>query len=138
MPPTERYLGVAAGPYSLALPLLTVRQILDVGGAASTVPTDPRALGVAPISLAALLDKPPQPGRPGLLLFDGHSGPVLLSVCGVTGVFDAPAPSPLPKTVACRWPGLIRGVLASEAGRQRLVLDPRVLMGLVEAAEARA
>ena len=138
MAATERYLGVEAGPYSLALPLLTVRQILDVGGASSTAPTDPRALGVAPISLAGLLDKPAQGARPGLLLFDGHSGPVLLSVCGVGGVFDAPAPRPLPKTVACRWPGLLRGVLALEAGALRLVLDPRVLMGLVEAAEARA
>lgn len=134
----ERYLGVAAGPYALALPLLTVRQILDVGGASSTAPTDPRALGVAPISLAALLDKPAQPGRPGLLLFDGHTGPVLLSVCELSGVFDAPPPLPLPGTVSCRWPGLIRGVLANEANRLRLVLDPRVLMGLVEAAEARA
>ncbi|MCC7109181.1 MAG: hypothetical protein IT382_07835 [Deltaproteobacteria bacterium] len=138
MSDTERYLGVAAGPYSLALPLLTVRQILDVGGSSSMAPTDPRALGVAPISLAGLMDKPPLPGRPGLLLVDGHSGPVLLSVCGVSGVFDAPPPLPLPKTVACRWPGLVRGVLGSAAGQRRLVLDPRVLMGLVEAAEARA
>lgn len=138
MADTDRYLGVAAGPFALALPLLTVRQILDVGGVSSTAPSDPRALGVQPISLAALLDKPRQEGRPGLLLFDGHTGPVLLSVCGVTGVFDAGAPLPLPRTVACRWPGLIRGVLVDPAARLRLVLDPRVLMGLVEASEARA
>lgn len=134
----ERYLGVTAGPYALALPLLTVRQILDVGGASSMAPSDPRALGVAPVSLATLLEKPPCAGRPGLLLFDGHLGPVLLSVCGVSGVFGAPAPTPLPKTVACRWPGLIRGVLAREGRELCLVLDPRVLMGLVEAREARA
>ncbi|MBI1944794.1 MAG: hypothetical protein HYS27_03810 [Deltaproteobacteria bacterium] len=133
MSDTERYLGVSAGPFSLALPLLTVRQILDVGGASSMAPSDPRALGVEPISLARLLDKPAQPGRPGLLLFDGHIGPVLLSVCALSGVFDAPAPQPLPRTVACRWPGLVRGVLSHPEGKLRLVLDPRVLMGLVEA-----
>lgn len=133
MSDTERYLGVSAGPFSLALPLLTVRQILDVGGASSMAPSDPRALGVEPISLARLLDKPAQAGRPGLLLFDGHIGPVLLSVCGLSGVFDAPAPQPLPRTVACRWPGLVRGVLSHPEGKLRLVLDPRVLMGLVEA-----
>lgn len=133
MPETDRYLGVAAGPFALALPLLTVRQILDVGGPSSMAPTDPRALGVEPISLARLLDKPAREGRPGLLLFDGHIGPVLLSVCGVSGVFDAPAPRPLPRTVACLWPGLVRGVLSYPERTLRLVLDPRILMGLVEA-----
>lgn len=133
MTETDRYLGVVAGPFTLALPLLTVRQILDVGGPSSMAPSDPRALGVEPISLARLLDKPAREGRPGLLLFDGHIGPVLLSVCGVSGVFDAPAPAPLPRTVACRWPGLVRGVLGEAGGALRLVLDPRVLMGLVEA-----
>jgi hypothetical protein len=135
---TERYLGVSAGPYTLALPLLTVRQILDVGGSSASAPSDPRALGVEPISLARLLDKPAQGVRPGLLLFDGHTGPVLLTVCQVAGVLDAPPPRPLPKTVACRWPGLVRGVIETKEGALRLVLDPRVLMGLLEATEARA
>lgn len=172
----QRYLGVDAGPFRLALPIETVRQILDVGGAQASAPTDPRALGVAPVSLARLLGARPREGRPAFLLFDGHSGPVLLSTCVLGRVIDAGAPRPLPRTVACRWPGLIRGVIddavldtvaddlpaappaapsaALAAGSAaalpdrvaagaapapaslRLVLDPRVLMGLVEAAEA--
>ena len=128
-----RYLGVLAGPFRLALPLGTVRQILDVGGAQAEAPSDPRALGVLPLSLARLLGAEPAARRPALLLFDGHTGPVLLSTCVLGNVIDAPAPTPLPRTVACRWPGLIEGVI-DDAGL-RLVLDPRVLMGLVEAAQ---
>jgi tetratricopeptide (TPR) repeat protein len=71
--------------------------------------------------------------KQALLLFDGHTGPVLLSTCVLGNVVDASTlPRPLPKTVACRWPGLIRGVIDDPPGL-RLVLDPRVLMGLVEA-----
>jgi hypothetical protein len=129
----ERYLGVRAGPFRLALPFETVRQILDVGGTQASAPSDPRALGVEPISLARLLGAQPTLERPALLLFDGHTGPVLLSTCVLGGVVDASAPPrPLPRTVACRWPGLIRGVIDDAPGL-RLVLDPRVLMGLVEA-----
>ena len=127
----ERYLGVRAGPFRLALPLGTVRQILDVGGEQGQAPTDPRALGVLPVSLARLLGAEPAARRPALLLFDGHTGPVLLSTCVLGNVIDAETPKPLPRTVACRWPGLIRGVIDDDG--LRLVLDPRVLMGLVEA-----
>lgn len=133
----QRYLAVRAGPFRLALPLEAVRQILDVGGAQASAPSDPRALGVAPLSLARLLGSEPGPHRPALLLFDGLSGPALLSTCVLGNVIDADAPRPLPRTVACRWPGLVRGVLEDEPrtkGGLRLVLDPRVLMGLVEAA----
>jgi hypothetical protein len=130
----DRYLGVDAGPFRLALPLETVRQILDVGGEQASAPTDPRALGVEPLSLATLLGAAPSDRRPALLLFDGHSGPVLLSTCLLGRVFEGAAPRPLPRTVACRWPGLVKGVVDESAGSLRLVLDPRVLMGLVEAA----
>ena len=130
MSTTERYLGVQAGPFRLALPLPAVRQILDVGGDAAQAPSDPRALGVEPLSLAKLLEMEPRPGRPALLLFDGHTGPVLLSTCLLGAVLDAAPPRPLPRTVACRWPGLIRGTIDDDG--LRLVLDPRVLMGLVE------
>jgi hypothetical protein len=135
----ERYLGVGAGPFRLALPLETVRQILDVGGAQAVAPADPRALGVEPISLARLLGAAPSALRPALLLFDGHTGPALLSTCLLGGVIDADEPPrPLPRTVACRWPGLIRGVIEDDVDHLglRLVLDPRVLMGLVEAHDA--
>ena len=128
---SERFLGVRAGPFRLALPLGTVRQILDVGGEAASAPTDPRALGVLPVSLARLLGAEPVARRPALLLFDGHMGPVLLSTCVLGSVVDADPPRALPRTVACRWPGLVRGVI--DDGGLRLVLDPRVLMGLVEA-----
>ncbi len=191
---TVRYLAVRAGPFRLGLPLEAVRQILDAGGEQAQAPSDPRALGVLPLSLAELLGAEPLERRPALLLFDGHTGPVLLSTCVLGAVVDAPPPRPLPRTVACRWPGLIRGVIddddataidtsaldtgavdtgardtgavdtgardtgardtgavdasAIDAGdvdggaavarprrrRLRLVLDPRVLMGLVEAA----
>ena len=134
----QRYLGVRAGPFRLALPLEAVRQILDVGGEQASAPTDPRALGVLPLSLARLLDSEPVARRPALLLFDGLSGPVLLSTCVLGGVVDAATPRPLPRTVACRWPGLIRGVLHLQAQDDglRLIIDPRVLMGLVEAETA--
>jgi hypothetical protein len=133
----DRFLAVEAGPFRLALPLEAVRQILDVGGELAQAPTDPRALGVEPHSLARLLGDAPSKQRPALLLFDGPIGPVLLSTCVLGRVFDAPAPKSLPRTVACRWPGLIRGALhdstLDDVGGLRLVLDPRVLMGLVEA-----
>lgn len=136
----QRYLGVEAGPFRLALPLETVRQILDVGGAQASAPTDPRALGVEPVSLARLLGAAPREPRPAFLLFDGHTGPVLLSTCMLGRVLDvSAAPRPLPRTVACRWPGLIRGVIEDLGEEEpaavglRLVLDPLVLMGLVEA-----
>lgn len=129
---TQRFLGVRAGPFRLAMPLEAVRQILDVGGDQASAPTDPRALGVLPLSLAKLLGSEPVARRPALLLFDGLSGPALLSTCVLGRVIDAAPPRPLPRTVACRWPGLIRGVLVDEG--LRLVLDTRVLMGLVEAA----
>jgi hypothetical protein len=64
------------------------------------------------------------------LLFDGLDGPVLLAACALTGVFDAPPPTPLPETVACRWPGLIAGIVRHEG--PRLAIDPRMLMGLLE------
>jgi hypothetical protein len=132
-----RYLAVDAGPFALALPLSSVRQILDVGGDQATAPSDPRALGVAPISLAHLLGAQPRSERQGLLLFDGLTGPVLLSTCALQGVFDAAEPRPLPETVACRWPGLVTGLVrtpGSDAAAEtvRLALDARFLMGLVE------
>lgn len=133
---SQRFLGVRAGPFRLALPLEAVRQILDVGGDQGSAPSDPRALGVRPLSLARLLGSEPVARRPALLLFDGLSGPALLSTCVLGSVIDAAPPRPLPRTVACKWPGLIRGVLADDG--LRLVLDTRVLMGLVEAAQLEA
>lgn len=129
--PAVRYLAVEAGPFRLALPLEAVRQILDVGGDQTQAPQDPRALGVKPCSLAHLLGAQPSSPKPALLLFDGHTGPVLMSTCALGRVFDAQAATPLPKTVACRWPGLIKGAIDDNG--LRLVLDERVLMGLVEA-----
>lgn len=125
----ERYLGADAGPFRLALPLSSVRQILDVGG--GDAPLDPRSLGVTPISLAELLGAKPTSTKPAVLLFDGTADPVVLTCCGLRGVIDAAAPQPLPQTVACRWPGLLRGTV-DDGGGLCLALDARVLMGLVE------
>jgi hypothetical protein len=125
----ERSLGVDAGPYRLALPLSSVRQILDVG--AGDAPLDPRSLGVEPIALATLLGATPTSTRPAVLLFDGTADPVVLTCCGLRGVIDAPPPRPLPRTVACRWPGLLRGTIVHQ-GELTLAVDARVLMGLVE------
>lgn len=125
----ERFLGLIAGPYHVGLPIGAVRQILDAGGGGA--PTDPRALGVEPIPLARLLGAEPRSDRPALLLFDGHPGPLLLSSCSLTGVLEPDGIIPLPATVATRWPGLVRGTV-----RQKglvLLLDPQVLVGLVEA-----
>jgi len=131
----ERYLGADAGPYRLALPLSSVRQILDVGAGDASL--DPRALGVEPISLATLLGAEPTSSRPAILLFDGTAEPVVLTCCRLRGVIDAPSPRPLPRTVACRWPGLLRGTLDGVDGVDGidgliLAIDARVLMGLVE------
>lgn len=139
VPPTHtpgRYLAIDAGPFSLALPLSAVRQILDLGGEQATAPTDPRALGVEPLSLARLLGASPRSERQGLLLFDGLVGPVLLAACALRGVFDADPPRPLPETVACRWPGLIAGLVRHQG--LRLAIDARFLMGLVESANVEA
>lgn len=125
----ERSLGVDAGPFRLALPLSSVRQILDVG--VGDAPLDPRSLGVEPIALATLLGASPTSTRPAVLLFDGTDAPVVLTCCRLRGVIDSPPPRPLPRTVACRWPGLLRGTLMYD-GALTLALDARVLMGLVE------
>jgi hypothetical protein len=129
-----RYLGVTAGPYVLALPIAGVRSILDVGGGA---PLDVRSLGVLPVSLAGLLGVTSSVTSPGLVLLDGaqagSSGPLLLSCCAVHGVFAGDDERPLPRTVACRWPGLVPGTVRHD-GVLRLVLDVRVVLGLAEAA----
>lgn len=127
-----RFIALTAGPFKVALPLVSVRQLLDTGGERSFAPTDPRALGVAPVSLARLLGEAPRSDRPALLLFDGPTGPVLVTACVFGGIFEPKADvRPLPPTVAVRWPDLIRGTLVHE-GAMRLVLDPNVLMGVVE------
>ena len=133
--PMERFLAVDAGPIRLALPLPSVRQILDVGAGEAAL--DPRALGVTPHSLAELLGAAPTSTRPALLLFDsilGAHDPIVLTCCKLRGVVDAPRPRPLPATVACTWPHLLRGTLdnADDDG-VILVLDASVLMGLLEA-----
>ncbi len=66
-----------------------------------------------------------------MLLFDGTADAVVLTCCGLRGVIDAPAPRPLPRTVACRWPRLLRSTILHE-GELILAIDARVLMGLVE------
>jgi len=124
----ERYLGLVAGPYRVALPLVAVRQILDVGE--GTAPTDPRALGVEPISLARVLGATQQRDRQALLLFDGHPGLVLVTADALLGVLEAEDIKPIPDTVAIRWPGLIKGTLQHEG--LVLILEPQVLTGLVE------
>ncbi len=112
-PMVERTLAVQAGPCRLAIPLTSVRQILDAGGETASAPEDPRALGVAPTSLARVLDLQPAPGRPALLLFDSHLGPVLISVCRLDGIVDAHERFELPATAPIRWPGLLsHGILA--------------------------
>lgn len=126
----HRYLGIDAGPFRLALPLGSVRQVLDVGAGPAVV--DPRVSGVTPHSLAELLGAVPTSTRPAVLLFDGPADPVVLTCCKLRGVIDATAPLPLPKTVACKWPGLLQGSI-DDAGGLMLVLDARVLLGLVEA-----
>lgn len=126
-----RHIALTAGPFKVALPLVSIRQLLDMGGERSFAPMDPRALGVAPISLARLLGEAPISERPALLLFDGHTGPVLLTACTLDGIFEPERLDPLPPTVAVRWPDLVKGTVR-EQSLLRLVLDPHVLMGVVE------
>ena len=127
-----RYLCLRAGPFRVALPLLSVRQILDVGGQDAQAPSDPRALGVHPVPLGEVLGVPTETQSPALLLFDGSQGPVLLSVGGIDDLVESPHVTALPETVATRWPGLIRGTVRGASGLI-LVLDPEVLVGVVEA-----
>jgi hypothetical protein len=119
----HRYLGFDAGPFRLAAPLTAVRQIVEVGVA---VEGTPRVRSVAEV-----LGEAPR-GRPqALLAFDAVDGLVLLGCCALRGVIDAPPPTPLPRTVACRWPGLLAGTI-NEDGALTLVVDPYVLSGLLE------
>lgn len=141
-PIIERTLAVHAGTCRLAIPLTSVRQILDAGGETASAPEDPRALGVAPTSLARVLDLEPAPGRPALLLFDSHLGPVLISVCRLDGIVDTDERLELPATAPIRWPGLLsHGILAPDAPGDEaersvvFVLDPVVLIGVIEAAQ---
>ena len=126
----ERFLGLRAGLFPVSLPLVSVRQILDMGGATGSAPTDPRALGVAPVSLAKVLGATPDAERPALLLLDGKSGPLLLSADALDGVLDATQVTPLPPSVGIRFPGLLRGLISHDT--MRLVLDPDVLAEVVE------
>ncbi len=128
---SARHLSLHAGPFRVALPLSSVRQILDAGGPRSTAPTDPRALGVMPVPLAEVLGAKSDAAHPALLLFDGYPGPVVLSCDGLRGVVAGAEVRPLPATVITRWPGLCRGTLRSD--RLQLVLDAEVLIGVVEA-----
>jgi hypothetical protein len=119
----ERFVGFFAGPYSLAAPITSVRQILAVETTADDddVPSAARLLGAEPL------------GRPqAVLSFDGDGGAVNVSCCKLRGVVDAEAPVPLPGTVACRYPGLLSGTI-DDGVVLTLVVDPRVLVGLVAA-----
>jgi hypothetical protein len=140
----ERFLAVEAGPFRVALALRAVRQILDVGNGDAIL--DPRALGVTPFSMARLLGADDASARPAVLLLEstsalraGPAEPVVLTCCRLHGVVDAAMPTPLPRTVACRWPGLLRGTIDARgnaggdaSGDLLLVLDDVVLMGLIE------
>jgi hypothetical protein len=117
----QRFLGFVAGPFSLATPIEGVRQILDVTGDGD---------GGHVHSMARLLGAEPLGPPDAVLAFDGDDGAVLVSCCRLRGVVDAHAPAPLPGTVACRRPGLITGTL-DEGDELTLVVDPRVLVGLV-------
>jgi hypothetical protein len=127
----RRYLRVEAGPFQLALPLSSVRQILDTGSGDAAL--DPRAIGVMQHSLAVLLGARPSSSQPAVLLFDGARDPVVFLCCRLRGVLDAAAPRPLPGTVACRHPGLIAGTTRADDGALLLVLDAAALTALVDA-----
>lgn len=126
----QRYLALDAGPFRVSLPLISVRQILDLGGDKGRAPMDPRALGVMPVSLARVLGAEPLQDRPALLLLDGKSGPLLLSVCRLGGVAGVARLEPLPPTVTVRYPRLLQGIIVYEG--MRFVLEPDVLAAVVE------
>ncbi len=135
-PTLERTLAIRAGRCRLAIPLTTVRQILDAGGETAMAPADPRALGVSPVSLAKVLGVDPLQSRPALLLFDSHLGPVLLSVCQLDGILDAKSQHSVPQTAPIRWPGLVSHAIGGESGEDVVfVLDPVLLMGVIEAVQ---
>lgn len=99
-------------------------------------PDDPRALGVSPVSLAKVLGEAPKQTRPALLLFDSHLGPVLLSVCELSGIVDATARLNVPQTAPLRWPGLVsHAILDPATDALVFVLDTVLLMGVIEAAQ---
>jgi hypothetical protein len=117
----QRFLGFVAGPFFLATPIAGVRQILEPASddADDHVPSIARLLGALPL------------GRPqAVLALDGGAGPVLVSCCRLRGVVDAQPPAPLPRTVACRRPGLLAGTI-DDGDVLTLVVDARVLAGLV-------
>ncbi len=138
-----RFLGIDAGPFRLAVPLSSVRQIVDMGGAlsapaaANEAAANEAATNEAPfISLATLLGVAPSStsssSRPAAFRIDGVDG--VVTCCGLRGVIDASEPRPLPQTVACRFPGLLRGTIIDDDALA-LVVDAAVLAGLIEAAE---
>jgi hypothetical protein len=131
----ERYLGFDAGPFRLAAPLSAVRQILDDTTPATRHARDMATVlgaGAAPASTASM-SAPTAPTAGAVLVFDADDDAVPLRCSTLRGVIDAPKPAPLPQTVACRWPGLLLGTIDDD-GALILVLDPRVLIGLCEAA----
>lgn len=136
----ERHLALVAGPFRIALPLVDVRQIVDVGGGDAEPPPAVAEEVKGAVSLAVLFGEAPMPWRPAVVRLDAAGSDLLVSCCRLEGFFDAGPPIPLPKTVAMRWPGLLAGALVrapeEEGAPARLYLkvDARVLVGVVEAA----
>ena len=127
-----RLLKLTAGPFRVALPITSIRQILELGGKNTSATTDPRALGVVAVPLAEVLGATKNPGHPALLLVDAHGGPNVIEACSLDGFLETPEVKALPGTVVTRWPGLVRGTVRTQAGLW-LVLEPSVLVGLIEA-----
>jgi|GEM_PF-1076381 len=127
----ERVIGMDVGPFCLAFELTDVRQILEMGGPGAEL--DPRALGVAPISLAEALGQPKTTEHPALLLLDGTMGPQLCSVCRLRGILPEALRVPFPDAAALKWPGLIKRAITTDAHDDVFfVLDKVVLMEVLQ------
>ena len=131
---STRFIEVRAGRYRLALPLIAIRQILDLGGGSGA--DDPKRLGLVATSLADALEETQKASNPALLLFEGQMGPQVISVCGLGKIFHVEQILPIPRTVRTRWPELLRGVIRHQAEddghRFWVAIDPAVMISIVE------
>lgn len=128
------YLGLGAGPFRVAIPVHSVKEIVHMEG-----PFDKTKLQSVPTSLAMLLGQAPQGEAPGYLLFESaQQKDHVLSACKIHGVFTPQKEWALPEQVTLKWPGLVTRCLLGTPDRNGelasyLALALDVLFGIVEA-----
>jgi chemotaxis signal transduction protein len=138
-PQTEgwvRLVSVDAGHFRLALPVAQVQQIVGrqpKGMPDLAIGEEAPERSLPEVNLAEVLRSTPLREKPASLVILGPRGPILAEVCNLHRFLEVREKSirELPKTVATRWPGLVRGVVRHD--QPHVLLDGNVLGALMQA-----